>query len=187
MRRSSFRDPTPALMFSARRRHAACGAPFSGTRGDIGRTETKRIGLIFCVRAPAWGDFHLDESISPEGEKSNFRPNFRRGNSANAGVLRRRYVPRQGCDTIDWCTGVMNWLAASHFSRHIPRIVAAPRLSTGDIKLPFFGTKSTGVRHVFGQRNSLTSEFSRAYRPPHSMPNSELWSEGFGESASEHR
>ncbi len=158
----------------------------AGTRCGIDRTETKHIETTSGASAPRWGALHSRESLSTAPAQSNFRMTVRRGNSANAAVPRRGQAPRHEGDTSDWCTGVMKCERVSHLRRHIRRIEAVARLSTGDMDSPFGGTNSRGVRHVFGQRKSLTSQFSRAYRRPHSRPASRR-SDGSGGSASRHR
>jgi hypothetical protein len=85
-------------------------------------------------------------------------------------VPRQGRVTRQHRDTRDWYTGVMNCDSVSHLFPHMRRIRAQKRLSTGDMDFSFRGTNKRGVGHVFGQRKSLTTEFSRAYRRPHSKP-----------------
>jgi hypothetical protein len=166
MRRSLFRDSSRAPRIFDGPTHFWFRDSSAGTRCAIDRTETKHRETFRGASAPRWGAVLRRECISTASRQSNFRKTVRRGNSANAAVPRQGREARHDRDTHDWCTGVMKCEVASHFSQRIPHIQAARRLSTGDIDFPFVGTNSRGMRHVFGQRKSLTIEFSRAYRRP---------------------
>ena len=138
----------------------------------IGRTETMQFQFVTCVPAP----MKCGSCVSAPGAKRS---------SGRVTKLRPRDETAEKIGSssreVDWFhdSRRRNETPVSYFREHAVNFLQAfacfaAKLSClpVDIKQLLSGHSDPRVRHVFGQRNCLTTDFFRAYRPAPSMPTS---------------